>query len=291
MRTARTGLIVAAALLALGGCASAEDLAASGASDSTSEATDEPTDEPTDTEEPTDEPTEEPTAPTPTAGDCRMIANSELSRGVVTSAKSAKCGKKHNAQTFYVTNAKGATKQALTKGDLTKVYKQTESTCDKQLQSWTGGNAARLARTGYQTIVGAPTAEDVVAGASWVRCDVILYQPSGSTVDLPKDTRGSLKKQTSDADYCVKGRFKPSGTNVVLCNKPHDFRSVGVVKFGDPSDSYPGRKKVQGGMRKPCLRQSRKFLGKNRYTGWTFPTAQTWKGGDRFGECYAKTKK
>ncbi|UYM05736.1 septum formation family protein [Solicola gregarius] len=286
MRNARTSLIVAAALLALSGCASAEDLASAGATDDpTTEATDEPTDEPT------EEQTEEPSTPTPSAGDCRKIDSTEISRGAVGAGKSVGCRQPHNAQTFYVADAKGKTAKALTGGDLTKVYKQTEPMCEKQIQAWTGGNAARLARTGYDIVIGTPPAADVPLGAMWVRCDVILYDPDGSVVGLPNDTRGSLDKATSDVDFCVRGSFKPSGTNVVLCDKPHDFRSVGVVNFGKSSDSYPGRSQVEGGMRKPCLRQSRKYLGKNLYTGWTFPTASTWKNGDRYGECYAKTKK
>lgn len=292
MRTARTGLIVAAALLALGGCASAEDLASGAASDdSTSESTDEPTDDSPSDEETTE--AEEPSTPTPSVGDCQQVLASQISSGIAQGAgkSTVGCRKSHNAQTFYVTDTKGATRKALKSGDLTTVHGKTVETCQKELESWVGGNEARLARTGYDVIVGAPPASDVQLGATWVRCDVVLYAPNGTVADLPADTRGSLKSETSDVDFCVRGKFKPSGTNVVLCDKPHDYRSVGVVKFGEPSDSYPGRSQVEGGMRQPCLRQSRRYLGRNEYTGWTFPTASTWKNGDRYGECYAKTKK
>ena len=289
VRTARTGIAAATVLLVLSGCASAEDVAASDdpSADSSSEPTDEPTDDPTEEVEP-----EKPSTPTPDVGDCHRLESNQVTSGVVQSGNSTvQCGKPHNTQTFSVTNAKGATRKALKQGDLNKVHSQTEDTCRKKLGSWVGGGKARLARTGYGVIIGTAPAEDVALGATWVRCDVVLYDISGSPVKLPKKTRGSLKKQTSDVDYCVKGTFKASGTNVVLCSKPHNFRSVGVVKFGGPSASFPGTKKVQRTMRKRCFVQTRKFLGKNRYTAWTLVTKETWSAGDRFGECYAKTKK
>ncbi|MDN5854512.1 MAG: septum formation family protein [Actinomycetia bacterium] len=291
MRTARTVIAAASTLLVLGGCASAEDIAASDDStDSTSETTDEPADDSTD--EPTEEETEKPSTPVPNIGDCHKLSATAIAGGAVDAAEPAiNCGKAHNAQTFYVTNPKGAVRQALEQGDLQKVYTKMVDRCSKQLRSWVSGDAARLARTGYGVIVGTAPAEDVALGATWVRCDVVLYDAKGSPVRLPKDTRGSLKKQTSDVDWCIKGKPKAKNTNIVLCREPHDLRSVGVVKLGKESDEYPGRKKVMKTMRPKCFAQTREFLGENLYTGWTVPVAANWSDGDRFGECYAKTKK
>ena len=294
MRTARTVIAAAAALLVLGGCASAEDIAASDQSDdSTSDTTDESTDEPTDDSSDEDEEEQEkPSTPVPNVGDCHKLGASAIDRGAVNSGKPAlKCGKPHNAQTFHVTNTKGAVRKALERGDLRKVHNKMIGTCDNQLRSWVGGNKARLARTGYDTIIGTAPASDVALGATWVRCDVILHDVNGKPVRLPKKTRGSLKKQTSDVDWCIKGKPKATGTNIVLCREPHNLRSVGVVRLGKESDKYPGRKKVMKAMRPKCFAQTRKFLGANKYTGWTVPVPSTWSAGDRYGECYAKTKK
>ena len=288
MRTARTGIATAIALLVLGGCASAEDIAAS--DDPSGEPSSEPTDEPTDDEEETEDP--KPSTPAPNVGDCHKLPAGQITNGVVETTKSpVKCGKPHNTQTFYVTKTKGPVRKALESGDTTTVRNKMSDTCRKKLQSWVGGGKARMARTGYDVIIGTPPADDVQLGATWARCDVVLFGVGSGPARLPKSTRNSLKKQTSDADYCVRGKFDPSGTNVVLCSKPHNFRSVGVVKFGGPSAKYPGKKKVQRTMRQRCFVQTRKFLGQNRYTGWTYPTKRTWSNGDRFGECYAKTKK
>lgn len=295
MRTARTVIVAASALLVLSGCASAEDIAASDESaDSTSATSDDSSDDSSDDgSDGESEEEEKPSTPVPNIGDCRKLPAGAITRGVVdTATPSIKCGKSHNTQTFHVTNTKGAVRKALQQGNLQKVHSQMADTCTNQLRSWVGGDVARLARTGYDVIVGTAPSEDVELGATWVRCDVVLYDPkTNKPTKLPKQTKGSLKKQTSNVDWCIRGKPKPSGTNVVLCREPHNLRAIGVVRLGGKSAKYPGRNKVMKAMRPKCFAQTRKFLGKNRYTAWTVPVPGTWSNGDRFGECYAKTKK
>lgn len=290
MHTARTGLVIAAALLTLSSCASAEDLATADqdGSPGTTEGTDDPTEEPTD--EP-DKP-DKPSTPVPEVGDCRRLNGDVVYSGYSDAGGSTSdCAKRHNTQTVYVTAAKGTTKKALKRGDTNKVFETMLPECRSRLASWTGADAARLSRTTFGVVVGVPPSEDVKLGANWVRCDASLNGADGQPTALPKQTKGVLGKETSDYDLCVRGDFSRRGTTIVPCSKGHDYRAVASLRLGDPSGRYPGEGSVRKVLKRRCPSEAVSFLGSSARYGYTYPTQSQWATSTGFGTCYALTKK
>lgn len=287
---ARTGLAVAATLLTLGGCASAEDVAAPDQDEtSSSTTTDEPTDEPTDDKP--DEP-ERPSTPVPEIGDCRRLDGDIVVSGYTDSAVSpVDCGQSHNTQTVYVTSASGAVQKALERGDSNEIFELMLPRCRAKLASWTGGDLERLSRTTFGVVVGVPPAEDVKLGADWVRCDASLNGADGQPVALPEQTQGTLRAENGDYDLCVRGDFTRRGTTVVPCARAHDYRAVAAVRLGNPASSYPGEGKVRQVLKRRCPAEATDYLGSSARYGYTYPTAPQWATSTGYGTCYAMTKK
>lgn len=288
MYIARTGLAVAAALLILSSCASAEDVAAPDHEDSGSSTTEEPSEDPSETPEKE----KKPTTPVPEVGDCRKLGGDVVSSGYTDAASSPlACSKSHNTQTVFVTTAKGKTKKALKRGDSNGVYEAMLPVCQKQLSAWSGASKSRLERTGLDVVVGAPPAVDVKRGATWLRCDLALFHPDGHSVQIPADTKDIAASDTSDADWCVRGEFSARGTTYILCDRPHDYRIAGVVELGNPSGNYPGEKSINNTLRQRCVPIVNRYLGGSRRYGWQYPLRNQWKTSDGLGRCYAKTSK
>lgn len=291
MHIARTGLALAAALLTVSSCGSAEDLAAPDQDGSTST-----TDDGTDTPEPTQSPDKthkpEPSTPVPEVGDCRKLDGDTVYSGYTDSgATPVACGKRHNTQTVYVTSAKGAARKALKRGDSNTVFEIMLPTCRAKLASWTGGDVARLGRTTFGVVVGVPPAKDVGLGADWIRCDASLDGADGRPQALPKQTKGVLRKDTSDYDLCVRGDFSRRGTTIVPCGKSHDYRAVASIRLGDPAAGYPGETAVRKVLKRRCPSEATSFLGSSARYGYTYPTRPQWSTSTGLGTCYALTKK
>lgn len=291
-------------LVVVAACGSAQDLAGQATPDpdetSPTEET-EPTSPPTDESEPTSPPTEETPSPTPTPqvakpkqGDCRkMEIYNLITRVSRSSSEPVKCANKHNAQTYAVKSLAGKLKKAVESGNDKKVYNAARNFCDNKLGKWLKANEKRRAYSQFGFIVGVPSSSDATSGANWVRCDVFLRNGSTKMAKLPRSTKGALKNpKGKDYHTCVKGSDLSSMSNSVPCYRKHQWRGVSSIRLAKPSkNKYPGKGKLQNIVKKRCGDDVRDYLNTSssfRY-GYITPSKQSWKRGERFGVCLAKT--
>lgn len=278
-------------VLTLGGCASAEDIAAID-NDTTASASDgspstDPTNEPANTE---NEP--EPSIPVPEVRDCRQLNGDAVYAGFTdASAQTVNCSDRHNAQTVYVTTARGSQKKHLKSGDGDALFEAMLPECRKRLASWTGSDLGRLSRSMFGVVVGVPPAKDVELGATWIRCDVSLSGVDDRPIALPRKTRGVLSKERSDYDLCVRGKFSQRGTTILSCAHKHDSRSIASIPLGDTSKPYPGESDVIKRLKRRCTTEALNYRDPSSRYGYTYPTKPQWKLSTGFGTCYVQTKR
>lgn len=282
-------LVVAALLVTVTACGSAKDLA--------EPAPPGPPTSPSSTAPPSaasPTPTPGPAVTAPDAGDCRSLEPRDLvTRVTTTAAGPVTCAAKHNSQTYAVRSLKGGLREAVTQGSEDRVFQAARGFCDRRLRRWLGAGASTVERSQFAFVVGVPSGADVAAGADWVRCDVYLRNGLSNALELPRSTKGALNGPKSD-DYhsCVRGKIA-AASGTVPCYKRHRWRSVSSVELGGPAKNYPGTGKVRGIVEQECGRDVRDYLDTRdsfRY-GYILPTRATWKRGERYGVCFARTRK
>jgi hypothetical protein len=144
----------------------------------------------------------------------------------------------------------------------------------------------------FAYVVAVPTTPDRLAGARWWRCDTYATNGSGRLTVLRGTTSGVLGGAAADGwATCVRGSLGPDQQQV-LCSQPHDWRGIGAHRLGGRGAAYPGAGAVTARMRATCRDDVSRYvddpLASFRY-GWLRPTRSDWRGGQRFGLCFART--
>lgn len=286
----------AALLLAVGACGSAQDLA--------SDSSDDPTSTPSTTvptTPPTTDPTTAPTTPAPTpaaatpkAGQCTAVdLYSLVTRVVRTPTRAVSCGASHTGQTYAVRSLSSAQRRAVTSGSTSAILTATRGYCESALTSWLRTDTSKLKRSQFDFVVGVPSSTDLAAGAKWLRCDLFVRNGLTKAVALPASTRAALKGSKGGRFLsCVKGNIS-TASGTVPCSSKHQWKGVSSIKLGSASKSFPGSGRVRSVMKSRCSGDVRSYLntrGGFRY-GYIVPTKTTWSRGDRYGVCFANTRK
>ena len=284
------GLVVLG--LSSSGCADAADLAIEAPETaSTPSPTAAPTTpSPTTPEASETTPPPEPEEPEPAVGECRRLPRNEALLGVsLRPTPVVRCSKGHNAQTYFVGRLDRDAADAALKADRARVYAQVADRCRRHLTEWVGGDGDDLALSQFDFVVGVPGVTDVAAGARWLRCDAVVRRTEQSFQPLPRSTRGVLASARAERyGSCIKGDMEDGTT--VICSLPHRWRGASAVRLGSREAKFPGGSVVNARMRDLCATRVRAYLGTTgafEY-GWVRPTKSSWKGGDRYGVCYAE---
>lgn len=286
------GIALTATLFA-GACSDVANVA--GDQPTQSATTTSPATTPTSPEPTTATPTEttqppEPKQPTPVARQCRRLPPSEAVLGVAfRPSRAVPCVKAHNAQTYFVGRLDGGARTAAQRGNRGQVYAQASGRCRRNLVDWLGGDGADLALSQFTFVVGVPSADDLSAGARWLRCDVVARRTLSSFLALPRSTAGILTTaKAAQYHVCVKGDIAQAKT--VVCRLPHRWRGATAVRLGSAGSAFPGGKVVTARMRSTCETQVRNYLGTTSAFsyGWIRPTRSLWQRGERYGICFAK---
>lgn len=284
-------VLCGALLMVLAACGSAQELAAQGPDDPTGQPSSSPTSpSPSPTATPTPTPT--PSVARPKVRQCRSLQIFDLLTRVTKEATTpVRCANKHNAQTFATKKLTRAMKAAVRNGSDKKIYRTVRGYCNRELQTWLKADKETVAMSQFSFIVGVPTRSDLNAGADWVRCDVFLRNGLTKMVNLPRSTKGALKGPKGD-DYhsCVKGEIATASSSVP-CYKKHSWRAVSSVKLGTQDDSWPGHSDVIDVVKENCSEDVRDYLNTSAafQYGYMAPTKRTWKRGNRYAVCMAKT--
>ena len=135
-------------------------------------------------------------------------------------------------------------------------------------------------RSAYDFVFFQPTADQIAAGARWLRCDLVLRR--GTTLaDLPTDATPALSGLPlgNKVARCLKG------TNHIIttCSSNHSYRATG--SFTVASTSFPGRTALihAGRAKCPSRVNSRAYL-------FTWKVKLIWNlVHDRTVVCFTKT--
>ncbi|WP_262851716.1 septum formation family protein [Mumia quercus] len=286
------GAVGAAALVLVTACGSAGDLA--GAAPDADGSTTPPVRSlpPTSPTSPSPTPTAEPVA-APKSGECRKPGTVDVALRVTDDDASPVACAGATSVTYLVRTMSPAVKAAVTTYDTTQILRTARPVCEKAAARWLGTDVATLKQSQFGFVVGVPSAAQTAEGAGWMRCDLVLSANSTRLAALPAKTKNALKgKRAAGFMQCVRGDIRKA-TGTVVCSTRHQWRGVDTVRLGAAKAKYPGTKKVQATMRDRCPAGVRRYLdtrGSFDY-GYISPSRAAWQRGERWGVCFAKTKK
>lgn len=229
--------------------------------------------------------------PAPDTDVCRQLRIVGIGRYSNTTPTTA-CSKPHTAFTFDVTRLPPdiAFEGVQIKNDA--IQQQAAESCRTSFVDYVGGDAATRARVRLTVTYFLPDQAGFDAGAHWVRCDIIALKAERILADLPAKLEGLLDDESAVDDYGLCSTAEPGTveSTLVMCSQPHAYRAIAALRLGATDDPYPGDTTTNIEGKQRCEDLIVDLLGTDGgFTySWTFPTAQDWKLGQRFGYCWNK---
>jgi hypothetical protein len=190
----------------------------------------------------------------PVVGECRNLTVTQAAARTDTSTPIG-CRKAHDDRVIAVPNLPDGV--VWTDLSDTQIGKQGIKACMPALRKALGQTDKVRDRSAYDFIFFQPTADQIAAGARWLRCDIVLVH--GSTLaDLPTDKEPALSglPLSDKVARCLKGTNHLRTT----CVSKHNYRATG--SFIVASRRFPGRKAlIRAGRAKcPSRVNSREYL-------------------------------
>ncbi|MFC6149354.1 MULTISPECIES: septum formation family protein [Mumia] len=296
LRTRARNLVLASlgagALVLVAACGSASDLV--GVADpSPTEATPPIRTLPPSESAPTPSATPTPVVTLPKVGECRKPGTVDATLRVSDDDTAPVACAGATALTYLVRTMPGPLKAAVADYNTTRILRTARPICEKAAIGYLGKDRPTYERSQFGFIVGVPSAAQTAAGAAWMRCDLVLSANASNLAALPGKTKGALSsKQSGRYMQCVRGDIRVA-VGTVVCSTKHRWRGVDSVRLGAVTAKYPGTKRAQSTMRDRCTTSVRRYLdtrGSFEY-GYISPSKASWQRGERWGVCFAKTKK
>lgn len=236
-----------------------------------------------------------PPPPRPVAGQCHRLDLAQA-QAPNDDTRPVRCTGRHTTRTFYVG-------ELVTRRDGTsypvgseQVGQQLTRTCPREFAAFLGGDeeARRLSR--FATVWFTPTPDQAEAGADWFRCDVVAFARDAELLPLPvRDRlRGILDDPAALATYGLCGAGEPGTDRFtrVACALPHRWVALSTLDLqGGPA--YPGPARLRDEGDAACADEARKQAGGAldvTYV-WEYPTSEQWRGGQRYGYCWAPSRR
>ncbi|WP_017934785.1 hypothetical protein [Nocardioides sp. Iso805N] len=208
---------------------------------------------------------------TPKVGECHAMSLKRVG-DYADPRKPVPCSKPHTSITFGVAQVQtplaGLSQPLLTS--------MGTDACTKLEIQTLGRSVIRRATTVYDFLFFQPTVAQMQAGAEWFRCDLVIFAPT-RLLPMPKHlSHPAIPKHRSDStERCLTSAYY--GTP---CSTKHAYRPIHVVQFKPVA--YPTRSERREAGAVLCP-------DRTRHVGWS-PEA-TWRAGDRFLVCFAKSSK
>ncbi|MFN8191739.1 MAG: septum formation family protein [Nocardioidaceae bacterium] len=212
----------------------------------------------------------------PVVGECRDYTLADVAPRS-NSTPVVDCAQTHTAKVIAVGRLpKGSTWSDYT---IAQQWRMTYRVCLPAYRSILGSNDALRDMSSFSTSWFIPTKAERDAGATWLRCDLILYAGT-KLADLPYDTRPMLPAAPLP-DTVARCRTKKFADTV--CASGHTWRATGTFKL--PDTTYPSEKRIRKAAinRCPGLTSSSTFH-------WTWRSETLWEWGDHQVVCYTKTR-
>lgn len=220
--------------------------------------------------------------PRPEVGECHALS---WRQAVAPDARvdPVRCTRPHTAQTYAVGRLD------LDSGNLAvdsaRVQQRVQRTCAERLPRHLGSTPRELRLTMAQAVWFTPSAEQVDAGASWFRCDVVVIAAARELLRLPTRTKGS---GTSPAiAMCATAEPGTPAFARVACGRKHSWVAVATVDL--VGAKRPSTQQVQSRMDPVCRDAARSRAGDPLDLIWSqeSPTREQWAADRRYGICWA----
>jgi hypothetical protein len=225
----------------------------------------------------------------PRPGDCHEMT---LAQVTATSADNTSTDCLHRPSTITVAVGRLAVKGKEVEPDSRAAQDLMRSTCQPRLARWLGTDLQGLRLSRLTAVWFVPTPEQVEAGATWFRCDVVGFDRGDHLFPLPppNELQGALRTDKGANRYALCGTDRPGAKKFrrVTCSLKHTWRAVATIDLAG-GKAYPGAGTVREDGDAACSDTIRERAGMPlEYDyGWEWPTAQQWRAGQRFGYCWA----
>jgi hypothetical protein len=236
--------------------------------------------------------TEQVDPPTPPAeGECHRLTFGQLARAS-NDSDPVPCRGIHNAVTIHVGELHTVVDERSAVADSKKVLEQVSTSCPRQLRSYVGGTRSSRALSRFQVVWFTPTAEQLEAGATWFRCDLVAFAGHERLAPLPRPGRLAGVLDDTDAldSYGLCGTAEPgsAGFERVICSRRHSWRATSIIGL-DGGAKYPGARAVRRAGDETCKDRVRRLSASSlRFSyGWEWPTRDQWRRGQRYGFCWS----
>lgn len=224
--------------------------------------------------------------PAPVVGSCRALSFAQAAQPQDSSAP-VPCRQLHSAETVRVGNL-----STLTNGDTNvtsaAVRDKVSQACSDRLLRFVGGTqeARRLSR--FEVVSFTPTAEQVKAGATWFRCDVVGLAAANQLIPLRSSVKGALDQPSGLDRFGTCGTTAPGkpGFQRVVCRRQHSWRAVATVDLPQTARYLGPAASAQADASCKQVAAARSN-GALKYT-WSFewPPRADWATGQRYGYCW-----
>lgn len=222
----------------------------------------------------------------PEVGQCRYVAATDLT-APDNDAPVLDCTSPHTAQTYAVGTLPASLVEVTDPGIDLWLYRR----CAGGFQKFTGADESRALRSTLTWAWWRPDPDSWDAGDRWFRCDVI--SALDPLAELPRTTKNALADPTDDTwSVCAVGEALDDSATRVPCSDDHTWRAATTIKLGEPTDPYPGDRKVASMSQQYCSSSISAWLGYpvGYEVGYTWFGASEWKAGNRRAVCWARTQ-
>jgi hypothetical protein len=231
-------------------------------------------------------------AKAPATDTCRRLDYSAISRYSNGDA-TVPCTSPHTAYTFAVKMIPAEVSVRGVSIGNKSIQDAASSSCRDAFAGFIGGTPSVRALSRLSVTYFLPEQRDFNLGAHWVRCDVVALKTFNQLAALPHKISGLLDDPAALKTYglCSTGDPSASSSRLVMCAEKHAYRAKAAIRLGAESAPYPGQSVAGPGGQRRCMTYLQDLLHRTGgFTfGWTYPTANDWAAGHRFGYCYLKS--
>lgn len=232
-----------------------------------------------------------PTAdPAPEVGSCHQLSLEQAASPDGTTGRDVPCSQEHTAVTVAVEPVDLVTDGHLLAVDSQAAQRRLRDACEPRI-AWAGGDETTRRLSRLEVVWFTPTADQVAAGADWVRCDLVAIGSQSRLLPLPGRARDVLARPDALDTFGTCGSASPAadGFERVACAEPHRWRAVDVVDL--PADARFQAAGVTDTADAACQDIASARADGSLELTWAFewPTRDQWLAGQRWGWCWVPT--
>ncbi len=228
----------------------------------------------------------------PTVGECRLLTFDDIG-SYTDDTKPRPCRRRHTSYAFAIGELPSDVAFDGVEIDNDAVQRAAAAACRSLFADFVGGTPAIRALARLSPTYFVPEQRGFDLGARWVRCDVVGLLDDATLAPLSPELEGLLDDVGALEEYGVCSQGEPGSAEFVLvmCRTRHDYRAIEAIRLDSADASYPGRDVTAQEGRDQCAELVAERLGVGGgYTfGWTYPSAEDWSEGQRFGFCWLQT--